>query len=221
MTHYEFKGNVYYNGKLLNYTPFEYQDDIPVDLSRSDTFINLIGYIQGKYELSENDMIFLDGDFIYQVGDNEPEKFDAFQEVLPITLCKMAYESDEHWIFIPNEHPETKYFKRYLLKPFTTEKFKEVATGKAQSKRFNMILIFILILIMLVASGKYFANELMSPQEFAQAAKDYQVAQSNIEEFEKMSSQLDEGVIPSEYMENEPADANPIAEPSTNEAGGN
>lgn len=200
MTHYEFKGNVYYNGRLLNYKPLEYQDNIPQDVSRSDTFQNLIGYCQALYDLEETDMIFLDGVFIYQVGDNEPEKYDAFQECLPLTLCKFAYESDEKWNFMKTGSPAEKYYHKYLPRPFTTEKFKEVVIGKAQEKRVSLIIIVILIIAIGIPTGKYWIKEWGTPQEFVSQVQAYQSAQSEISAYESMSQEIENGNI-AQYIE--------------------
>ena len=64
MTRYEFYGYVYYNGQQLNLMYLEHSDEISKDISRSEAFFNLMAYLRVKYDLPEEAMIFLTGDFL-------------------------------------------------------------------------------------------------------------------------------------------------------------
>lgn len=193
MTRYEFTGDVYYNGNKLNILQAKYSDEIPKDISRADAFLSLLAYYQVQYELSEDSMLFLDGEFYYQVGENEIEKYDALQECLPFTLCKMAYESDEKWIFTENNIPEMAYYKKYLKKPFTTDKFKKVVLGKLQEKRAILICVAILLIGIGVFSHNYFIEELPKPAEVVDKYKTMQEYEQQQEMVSSIQAQIENG----------------------------
>ena len=189
MTRYEFYGYVYYNGQQLNLMYLEYSDEISKDISRSEAFFNLMAYLRVKYDLPEEAMIFLTGDFYYQVGDNDTERYDAWQECLPVTLCKMAYESKEKWIWTDAQIPEMAYYKKFLRRPFTTKKFLKVVTGKYQERVAFTVCLVVFLIIIGVAASSYIKSSLPDPDEVAEGYSNYMAYQSEKSAYEAMADE--------------------------------